>query len=286
MVLSWLRSLLARERVVTQQHVKYLRQERTKVWINPTYKPPTDPDWDLMRTGRYEEAANVFLQRSKEGLPAWRNRGLAFLCLGRYSAAYEAFAEADRIERERHPLHSRALAEMGICLWLEGRRNEALPLIEENLHLRMSNKLAYGDFAGGAQEGLFGYYAGVSFPDDRLTAMAIRHLTKISRSKRHRGWPKPIANYLVGRSSLDDTLLEAAESSNIDTAVEHAKVDTLSCRQLTQALFYAAIKQRAQGDMLSCRTLMRRVITLPNSVVELERFIAEHEVKATINPID
>ena len=278
---GWLRSLFGRRPTTPQVHVERFRSERTGIWTNPDFKPPRDPDWELVEAGRYEEAAARYLALARErthSIPYWRNRAIALLALQRHLDAHDAFAESDRVELTRNPLHGRALAEMGVCLWLADRRHDALPLVMENLDLRMKNKLTYGDAAGGAWEGLIAYYVGVSFPNPDVVAKALKHLKKIVTRKRRRGWPRPIAEYLINAGSFETMLLEASEAADLETAVAHARIDKLSSRQLSEALFYAAAKHRASGDEQTCRNYLTVVATLPRAHVALEQFLAKHEI--------
>lgn len=278
--MRWLKSLLGRPKKATRVDVERLRSARTRTVVYHHDEGYRDKNWSLLEEGRYEEAAEGFLQQARETKwPAHlRNRAIAFLCLKRFSEAYAAYEEADTAEQLRTPAHHRDLAQMGLCLWLAGDRDGALPLVVQNLELRMRNKLSYGDAAGGASEGLIAYYVGVSLPDTKTRTQAVKHLKKIAAAKRHRGWPNPIAKYLVDELPLADVLLQAAETADVALAIEHAHVDTLCRRQLTEALFYAAIKRRDEGDEQRCLELLATVAELPLSPLEIECFLARDEV--------
>lgn len=284
---SWLKSLVDNKETsnaTTQADVAKLRSARTGTWTNPAFKAPVDRNWELMRAGRYAEAVEAFIVAAcEDNWPAHhRNRAIALLCMNRFRDAYDAYEEADQAERIRAPAHNRDLDAMGLCLWLVGDRSAALPLIREHLDLPMKRKLTYGDFAGGASEGLVAYYAGVSLPDIDTKTKALRHLRKIANGKRHRGWPKPIARFLVGDLPLEKVLIEAAEADDIETAINHARVDILSRRQLVEALFYAAIRKRDEGQEAECLGLLAKVADLPISHTEIEWFLAKHEIEQAL----
>lgn len=279
--MRWLNSLLGRSKNAIRADVDKLRAARTGTTVYHHDEKSNDANWRLLEAGHYEAAAEGYLQSAREaGQPAYmRNRAVAFLCMKRFSDAYAAYEEADKAERMRTLAHHRDLAQMGLCRWLAGDRDGALPLVLENLELRMRHKISYGDFAGGATEGLLAYYVGVSLPERQLRTKALKHLKKIAAGKRHKGWPKPIARYLVGELSLPDVLIQGAETPNIGTAIEHARIDTLCRRQVTEALFYAATKERDEGKEQQCRELLAKVAALPLSPLEIESFLARDEVE-------
>jgi tetratricopeptide (TPR) repeat protein len=278
---SWLAFLAGKPKTVTRADIERLRRARQGLAVYHHDQRPVDPDWRLMELGQYEAAAERFLHRAIEEDHAayFRNRAVALICLRRYDDAFKAYEEADKKERSRARMHTRDLAEMGLCLWLADDRRGALPLIRENLILRMQNKLSYGDAAGGASEGLVAFYAGVSAPDDDLKTRATRHFRKVAKRKRHKGWPRPIMHFLLDQASFEDVLLAATETTDLDTAIAHANVDVLCRRQLTEALFYAAVKHRSRGAEQECQRLLKLVSGLPISHLELEWFLARQEVE-------
>jgi lipoprotein NlpI len=148
----------------------------------------------------------------------------------------------------------------GICYWYLGQPAAMI----EALHL--ANDAPYTDAGGGVGVPALLLYVAVRLHDEGLARGALRLLHKHVKRPRRRGWPWPIAPYLLGQ--LDDArVAELAQAS-----------PPLRFRHECQAYFYMAVSALRQGNTTAYQTKMRDAIGDSGAFLECEYFLARWEV--------
>jgi lipoprotein NlpI len=217
-------------------------------------------EWDLVRAGRPREALPLFEEECANEASAFtfynlgKARLLADECAGALAAIDQAIAlTAPRYYAGRHFMMR------GICHWY---LDQPAAMIEA---LHLANDAPYTDAAGGVGAPVLMLYVAARLRDETLARLALKLLHKHVKRPR-RGWPWPIAPYLLGQ--LDDARLA-------DLARESAP---LRFRHECQAYFYMAVSALRQGDETVYQGKMRDAGGDSGAFLECEYFLARWEV--------
>ncbi|HUL05366.1 MAG TPA: hypothetical protein VLV76_03475 [Candidatus Acidoferrum sp.] len=237
-----------------------------------------DP-WQLVQEHRYADALAAYdaaLAAGDQQRAPWiANRGIVLLCLGRWQEAFDAFAHANEIKNRKTPSAQPYLTKMATAQWLMGGRGEAIGTLRRAVDGVASGQIGYADSAGGVSQGLLLWYAGATVPDEAARDHALAYLSRLSDGRRIQFWPGPLALYVLGRMPFEETLRLMASSS-----ADLAKAEVSKRRRLCQALFYAAVAKRHEGEESACMNGMRQCYALENPLLEEEWYLARAEVGA------
>ena len=241
--------------------------------------------WDLVLAHRYSDALAVYdrnLNQAGNDYVEVSNRATALLCLGRLREALGGFERADALMRARPGLYSDGyLIASGITHWLLRERTAAVESFRKAVDGILHRKIKYSDNAGGATPGLLLWYAGCTIRDSSILNYSIEYLTGLSEKPRIRSWPGHLAMYVTGQTGLVDVLKAATGVDDLEHCIVLAADNLAKRRMLAPALFYRAVKSRAEGDEMGCLTWMRACSQLENPILEGEWYLATSEVKTS-----
>jgi hypothetical protein len=243
-----------------------------------------DP-WQLAQAHQYVDALAVYDAEPVTGngqyAPRIANRATVLLCLCRWQEVFDEFVRANDITSRKTRGAQPYLTKMATAQWLMGRRREAMETLGRAVDGVASGQIRYGDLPGGVSQGLLLWYAGVTSSDSAVRQHALAYLSQLSEGPRSWSWPGPLALHVLGKTRFEDTLKLLAGTPDIDKIVAVAKVDVLKRRRLCQALFYAAVARRNEGDEAACSNGMRECLALENRLLEEEWYLARAEVGAS-----
>jgi tetratricopeptide (TPR) repeat protein len=243
-----------------------------------------DP-WRLAEARRYADALAAYDAQPVTGndqyAPRIANRATVLLCLCRWQEAFDEFARANDVGSRKTKGAQPYLTKMATAQWLMGRRREAIETLGRAVDGVASCQIRYGDLPGGVSQGLLLWYAGVTTLDSAVREHALAYLSRLSEGPRSGSWPGPLAFYVLGKMPFEEALKLLAGTPDIDKIVAVAKVDVLKRRRLCQALFYAAVARRKEGDEAACSSGMRQCLALENPLVEEEWYLARAEAGAS-----
>lgn len=244
----------------------------------------TNPDsasWALAEEGKYQQAIDLYNEAKFQGLkltpPDHVNCGLFLLCLKNYEEALTQFREATELEETPHGKDEGShLADEGVAQWLMGRHHEAVTAWRYRVSGILSGKILYTDFAGGASDGLLLWYAAVTLKDHDLLNYTIDYFHKLSTFGHLACWPGPLVDLALGVKSAEVIFQQRFGSSKLLGWLR--RKDFLRRRELVNALFYFAVKHRADGQEHECRKMMAKVVQIENPLIELEWYLARGEL--------
>lgn len=234
-----------------------------------------DIAWEFAGEGRYRLALDVY-DRAKSrafklsALDA-SSCGLFLLCLERYEEALTQFADA-AAQDEAY------LVSVGVAQWLMGRHHDAAITWRRSV-----SDIRSGTIAGGALNGLLLWYAAVTLKDDDLFNYSTDFLRERSASGRLSVWPnrssfpEPPVNPAPEERSVEAFLQQHFGDKNLENLLRGSD-DIVRQRELVNALFFLAVKHRADGQEQECRKLMSAVVQIENPLVELEWYLARGEL--------
>jgi hypothetical protein len=166
------------------------------------------------------------------------------------------------------------------CLhWLMGNRLTAIMLMRGAVHGILDHSIKFGDAAGGVEQGLLLYYMGLTADDPDSVPFAIKYLRNRAKRAAIHVWPGPLARYYLGDLGFEDVLAAATGQRNLADAIKVARTDLLKRRQLVGALFHDGVKKREEGAEEQCMARMRECYALEDPLIELEWYLARHEVE-------
>lgn len=243
---------------------------------------PRSRQAQLLSEHRYLEALAVWdeeVQKNEDDWIAWYERGCALRCLGSLGEALESFLQADeRAKLGRKALHP-YLKDIGAAQWMLGRRQEGIQTFRHAVDGILDGSIQYTDFAGGVSQGVLLWYSGVTIHDRETKEFALSYLAGITSNEANLHlWPRPLALHALGEMTFQEMLESAAGSWDLVQCLLAARTDRLKQRQLCQALFYEAIRLRAEGDEQGCRGRMRQCADLEILIVENEWYLARFEL--------
>jgi hypothetical protein len=263
-----------------------------------------DP-WKLAFAHRGREAVaamNRFVRREPGDYLHHANRGILYLFLDRLDEAFADFAQARELHLRSVPegegAYSRDLATVE---WLRGNKAEAIREVRSAVDGILDGTITYADFAGGVGPGLLLWFMGLRADDAEAAQYALKYLKKLSKRRKIKSWPGPLALYALGKLSFEDVLYEVggphdeAMYTNVDgvlcrmdtlggsrdlaTVRRWAETDLLRRRQLCRALFYRGVKSLSEGDAKGYAWWMGECCALENPILEMEWYIARHEAR-------
>jgi tetratricopeptide (TPR) repeat protein len=224
--------------------------------------------WDLLMGGDYLAAAEAYSPGADEGdFGSLHNRGTAFLAAGQ---AWRAVADFERLIDSRPSDHRNDgdFLKLGAALWQLGEVHQAVHAWQAGVDA------PYTDAAGGVECPGVLLYAGERLGDDSLRAESLRLLRHVARRK-PRGWPGPVAEFLLGEMS-PDVLDHHARDDN---------PEPLAVRQQAQADFYVAVRALRTNDWTTFEKRLRSCASNPRAILEPEYHLAVWEVQQGIpNP--
>ena len=223
--------------------------------------------WLQLREGNYSDGAELLSKciavRPEIGdqtAPYYRNLVISQLCLGEYLIAEE-------IERKLiaslTTSHSREFEVFGCTLWVRGHHDAALAKWKEGLNCD------YADSAN-VQIPLLLWFGHSWLKRDQSETLQVLR-SRVGDRRTGIGWPLPIAQYLLGRKSLEQLKTEAEMSS-------HARI---KIRQRRQAEFYVAVKKYLQGETELFAATMSEIAGTKELLSECERYLAQSLVWGT-----
>jgi tetratricopeptide (TPR) repeat protein len=243
-----------------------------------------DP-WELVKAGRYAEAAEEYSRRYAEDgdLFAFRGRAKALLLAGRADESLQHFREV--IEATEAKLRDDgAFIDLGTCHWYLGQPGQAVAAWRESL------TAPYTDAAGGAVPPAILLYAATRLGESRLEAEAVRllrgllkkHQRRVRRGQAKtarqahedfvhpglRAWPGALVPFLLGTVGEEE----------LDQAAANSPSDVLRSRQQCQADFVAGVRAMREGNQAVFRDRMARCAASPHGALEHEFCLARWEV--------
>jgi hypothetical protein len=205
----------------------------------------------------------------------------ALLSARSYQEALPAFERVGADERQCRVAPGQSGRQLDIaCLhWLMGNRLTAIMLMRGAVHGILDDSIKYGDAAGGVEQGLLLYYMGLTANDPDSVPFAIKYLRNRARRAAICVWPGPLARYYLGDLAFEDVLAAATGQRDLPDATKVARTDLLKRRQLVGALFHDGVKKREEGAEEQCMVRMRECYALEDPLIELEWYLARHEVE-------
>lgn len=238
----------------------------------------------LAEAGKYQQAFDIYVEAKSQGFelaaPDASNCGLFLLCLERHEEALAHFREAAEQAAQREGAY---LENVGAAEWLTGRYRDAAITWRQRVSGILDGTIIYTDFSGGASDGLLLWYAAVTLKDDELLKYTMDFFRILSSPSRLSSWPNisswpgPLVYLTLGERSADAILDEQLDEQN-SASLPHRNADILRRRKLVNALFYSAVKCRADGQEHECRELMSAVAQIENPLIELEWYLARGEL--------
>lgn len=223
--------------------------------------------WDQLKRGEYKGAIDGFSEeiRDSPSTHAYDNRGMAYLHLGNFDAAFADFRSADAISVA--DLNTTCDGDMcGVALWMADREKEALATWTAGVEASLAGAVHYGDAAGGLTIGNLLFFAGVRLGDTNAVTVATRFLRKRFRRKQSVAWPGPVSRYLLGLFS-ESKVLGAVSDTPI-----------LRERELCQARFYIGVHALLVGDRAAYFEAMRKAYSFGRiTKLGAEYYLALHE---------
>jgi hypothetical protein len=237
----------------------------------------------LWQAHRHAEAIAECRRRlivNPEDLAAIDTLAGALLSARSYNEALPAMERVGADERRCKvaPGQSGRQLDLSCLHWLMGNRLTAIMLMRGAVHGILDDSIKYGDAAGGVQQGLLLYYMGLTANDPDSVPFAIKYLRNRAKRVAIRVWPGPLARYYLGDLGFEDVLAAATGQRNLSDATKVARTDLLKRRQLVGALFHDGVKMREEGAEEQCMARMRECYALEDPLIELEWYLARHEV--------
>lgn len=237
--------------------------------------------WEMVLKGRHEEADVCYrtaLQRDPDDWALLSSHATNALCLERFDEALLAFQKANAIaSQEMHGETQPYVKDIGVVLWLVGRRDEAIRTLTSGIDGILCGDIKFSDTAGGASIGLLLWYAGVTWGDQTAKEYSLKFLGKLAKKPRMNEWPGGLGLFVLRQKSREELLSEICGTKNLRAAVSKAAGDLLRRRSLVKTIFYLAAKKRDEGLEEECRTAMVECATLENPILELEWYLARAE---------
>jgi tetratricopeptide (TPR) repeat protein len=209
----------------------------------------------------------------------------ALLAMGDYAEALPLFSRVDAFQRSdpRVPGQSGRGIWVSCIYWILGDRAKAIQIMRDMVDGILDGSIEFGDAAGGVQQGLLLYYMGVSANDEEAASRALDYLRTRTRRRAIELFPGPVARYHLGEIEFAAVIAAATKNRAHDViqAIEVARVDLLSRRRLSVAVFHDGAKARAQGDHRHCHSRMQQCFSLENPLLEPEWYLARREVECS-----
>jgi tetratricopeptide (TPR) repeat protein len=242
---------------------------------------------ELLETHRYSEAIAECRRRldvSPADIGVTAILAGALLALERYEEALPLYEKVDAHEKADNiaqGLPGRQ-AEISCIHWFLGDWPRAIALMRELAEGILDKSIKFGDAAGGVKQGLLLYYMAVTVKERASEAFALKYLENRAKRSPIRLWPGPVARYYIGQFTFSDVLQEATGVRDLSEALATARDDLLIRRHLCVSLFHEGVKRRTAGDEEGCLEHMRKCYALEDPLIELEWYLARHEVQRAL----
>lgn len=220
----------------------------------------TSSPWNLVRSGRYQEALAAYSQRYAETreISNLANIGYVQLNLGNPVEACDCFAEVLKVSNDNDGTYLL----LGTAQWLAGKKEAAVETWRSGLNT------PYTDAAGGVQLPGILLYGAVRMGDRKVEQEVIRLLKKRWKPGRNAPWPAPLAGlHLEGQSA--EQLSHSLSQHPI-----------LRARQLCQMHFHlgvAALRQAAEDAAIGH---MQAAAADPAALIQVEYYLAHGELRS------
>lgn len=236
----------------------------------------------LAEAGKYQQAFDIYVEATSQGFelsaPDASNCGLFLLCLEKHEEALVHFREAAELAVQREGAYPE---KVGAAQWLMGRHRDAAITWRQRVSGILDGTITYTDFSGGASDGLLLWYAAVTLKDDELLKYAMDFFRTLSAPDRPwpnlSSWPGPLAYLALGERSAD-AILDEHFGDKKPASLIRWNTDILRRRELVNALYYSAVKCRADGQEQECRKLLSMVVQIQNPLIELDWYLARGEL--------
>lgn len=228
----------------------------------------TNLAWEHLLAGRHELALDTWSQliQKADQLRVRMDRGWARLYTRDWDGALEDFLRAREIGLPQHPV---VVREVGVALWLLGERQAACEDWAQEIARRRAGEFYFLDAAGGVQVPSLLWWASAHPGLAKWRDAAAAELEDRWNAKEYepRGWPRPIAGYLLG--FLDESeFLTTAQSPTV----------RLQQRRQCVAHFYVGAKSLAAGDLQCYREGLAETLNYGENVIDSEFRLARGEL--------
>ncbi len=215
--------------------------------------------WELVKRGEYEHACQAAEEEySKFGSLTLQNKVFALLSLRRFEEAAALCREI--IRQEARTAGEYTLTFLGVCYWLQGKRDEAVASWKE------ASIAPYADAAGGVESRLLLFYASVKCADAALRKEAARELRQLCRRSRADNWPGPVGRFVLGEVAEEQLLTKVSPES------------PLRDKEMCQAAFYIGVVHLMNGNEQGFRESMALSANQdPVSLSKQEHYLAKAE---------
>lgn len=248
---------------------------------------PGSPEiWPLVRSSRKQEAHQIFQQlcrrEAKTDVEYGRRADIA-MCLGEWDQAYQDFRKLHEMTSlgRTPPLVGVYLSEIGVIEWIRGNYDEAKRLWRAHIDGLTDGIIGYSDNAGGVKPGCFLWFGGVASKDKNAISDALKYLKGLASKSRIRQWPGPVAMLISDKMPFDAVVEQASTNSPLILETAGPQPELLTRRHLCEALFYGAIKSLAGDQFDQYMQRLHSCAELENPLIELEWYLANHELKRT-----
>jgi tetratricopeptide (TPR) repeat protein len=242
---------------------------------------------ELFDSHKYADALALgrqMLSVNPDDIGAIRLMADALVALERYDEAIPLYERVDAYEKRRShvtPGHPGRQMNISCLYWFLGNRPKAIALMRGLVDGILNGSIQYStDVAGGMTQGLLLYYMGTTANQPDQTTFALNYMrNRLKRRFASDSWPSPVARYYLGEISFSEVLAAATEQSQLQPAIDVARVNLLNRRHLCGALFHDGIKSRVEGAEGQCLARMRQCYALENPRIEHEWYLARYEVE-------
>jgi hypothetical protein len=242
--------------------------------------------WDLLASGNAAQALTAYnelakrareLTSDRQRCALYINRASALAALGRFGDAAESEMIADRIALSEG-VGVRYTLKASQLYWLAGERDRALEMANEDLSAIVGGVTQYADFGGGSSNGLNLLFLSTKLKAEAKKSHAMSFLMNRAKASVHKGWPRPVVQFVLGQSSFQDLLAAASGARTLEEAVATCTTDPLVRRRLSFALFYSAFHSERIEDLDTRRTHLRACVSIPNPISVYEWYMARDEL--------
>jgi len=205
----------------------------------------------------------------------------AYRALGRYEEALPLYERVDADDRADEVAcgHPGRQKDISCIYWVLGDRAKSIHLMRTLVEGVLDGTIEFGDAAGGVQQGLLLYYMAVTMRDSQAATFAVDYMRNRARRSAIQSWPGPVARHYLGEVNFPSVLSAATGAADVESATSIARSKLLSRRRLCAALFHDEVRSRAEGAEQHCRARMRDCYQLEDPLIEVEWYLARHEVE-------
>lgn len=235
--------------------------------MNELQRSLNNEAWIQLRNGNYEKGAELLSsciavrpEIGNQTAPYYRNFALAQLCLRDYLKAEEI---EGKLSASLSASHATDFVIYGCTLWLRELYDQALAKWEEGVNCD------YADSAN-VQIPLLIWFGNSWLRRDTSEIVGLLR-RRVGERRTGIGWPLPIAQYLLGRKSIEQLTAEAEMSAHAHIQIRHRR----------QAEFYVAVQTHLQGETKLFAATMSKIAATKEMLSECERYLAQSLVRDT-----